>query len=129
VAGQEGNTPPGDLTKHNGIARRAERGLDSDLVASFQQCVEPRTADDPDGGFVRHGAQATFVPVEEDFLEPDDVLPGFDSPEDDELDEVVFWSAPADFSLDEPDEEESPEEPFSALSLAPLEEETRLSLR
>jgi hypothetical protein len=52
---------------------------------------------------------------------------GFDSPDDeDEPDEDVFWSAPEDFSLVE---EDSDEEPFSTLSLDPLDADTRLSLR
>ena len=49
-----------------------------------------------------------------------------DEPDEDEPDEDVFWSAPEDFSLVE---EESDEEPFGALSLDPLDADTRLSLR
>ena len=82
VAGQERDPPPGDLADHDRIARRAKRGVDRDLIAPFEQCVEPRAADDPDGGFVRHGAQATFVPVAEDLPELAEpvFLSGFVSP-------------------------------------------------
>ena len=64
-------------------------------------------------------AFAAAFPSLED--EPDE-----DEPDEDEPDEDVFWSAPEDFSLVE---EESDEEPFSALSLGPLDADTRLSLR
>jgi hypothetical protein len=72
------------------------------------------------------------VPALDDFPElPESALAaGFASLEDeldeDELDEDVFWSAPEDFSLVE---EESDDEPFCALSLDPLDADTRLSLR
>jgi len=49
-----------------------------------------------------------------------------DELDDDEPDEEVFWSAPEDFSLVE---EEPDDEPFGALSLDPLDADTRLSLR
>jgi len=132
VTGQESNLPPGNLADHDRIARRAERGVHHNLIAAFQQCVEPRTANHANGGFVRHGAQATFVPVLDDFLElPEPAFAaGFasleDELDDDEPDEEVFWSAPEDFSLVE---EESDDEPFGALSLDPLDADTRLSLR
>ena len=77
------------------------------------------------------------MPALDDFPElPESALAaGFASLEDeldedeldeDELEEDVFWSAPEDFSLVE---EESDDEPFCALSLDPLDADTRLSLR
>jgi hypothetical protein len=132
VAGKEGDTPTGNLADDDRIARRAKRGIHHTLIAAVQQCVEPRTADHADGGFVRHGAQATFVPVLDDFPElPEPVLaPDFDSledePDEDEPDEGVFWSVPEDFSVVD---EEPVEEPFCCLSLDPLDADTRLSLR
>src|SRR5215469_4189979 len=62
VAGQESDPPPGDLADHDRIARRAKRGVHHTLIAAFKQCVEPRTADHADSGFVRHGVRRPSRP-------------------------------------------------------------------
>src|SRR5215469_8057959 len=68
VAGQESDPPPGDLADHDRIARRAKRGVHHTLIAAVKQCVEPRTADHADSGFVRHGVRRPSCPYWTTFL-------------------------------------------------------------
>src|SRR5215831_2775019 len=78
-------------------------------------------------GLGSHASQATFAPVDDDLPDPPEsaFFCGFASADDPEPESAGFLSAPADFSLAD---EESEDDPFSCLSLAPLAE-TRLSVR
>ena len=138
VPGHEGDPAAAELADDQGIAGRAVRGLDADLVGIFEELIEPRPADDTNAGELGHGAQATFEPEEleapDELLEPDDelVLDELLSPELPELPESdLLAEDDPEESLDELLDDSLDELVFSLSLLPPLAvtEPLRLSVR